>query len=144
MTTQLPDEPETATPPTTLPRTIARYALAAAMIFAGVSHLFWARKDFQAQVPDWVPMDADGVVMASGGVEIALGAGLAVLHKDRVTVGRLLAVFFLAVFPGNIAQWQGRRDAFGLDTDQKRLVRLAFQPVLIAWALWSTGTPRAR
>lgn len=137
----VPGEPA-APPPTTRARTFARYLLSAALVFAGLSHLFWARKDFQAQVPDWVPMDKDGVVMASGGVEIMLGAGLAVAKHDRVRVGRLAALFFVAVFPGNIAQYLGRRDAFGLDTDRKRLIRLFFQPVLILWTLWSTGTPR--
>lgn len=112
------------------------------MVFAGLSHLFWARRDFQAQVPKSLPLDPDGVVMASGGVEIALGAGLAVLNRDRVLVGRLLAAFFVAVFPGNVAQYVNKRSAFGLDSDRKRLVRLFFQPVLIAWALWSTGVPK--
>ena len=131
-------------PPTTTPRTIARLALAAAMIFAGVSHLFWARKDFQAQVPRSMTrfIDADGVVMASGGVEIMLGAGLAVLTRDRVLVGRLLAAFYAAVFPGNLAQFVNKRDAFGLNTDRRRFVRLLFQPVLMAWALWSTAPTR--
>ncbi|GAC68692.1 DoxX family protein [Gordonia soli] len=139
MTTREIDVPET-----TRPRTIARYLLAAALVFAGLGHLFWARKAFQAQVPDWVPLDKDAVVVASGGVEIMLGGGLAVLSRDRVRVGRIAALFFAAVFPGNIAQWRDRRSAFGLDTDEKRLVRLFFQPVLIAWALWSTGTPKKR
>ncbi|WP_084436673.1 DoxX family protein [Aldersonia kunmingensis] len=130
--------------PTTRPRTFARLALAGAMIFAGFSHLFWGREEFQAQVPESVPLDADGVVMASGGVEIMLGLGLATLSRDRVRMGRFLAAFFVAVFPGNIAQFLNKRDAFGLNTDQKRLARLFFQPVLIAWALWSTAVPRAK
>ena len=119
-------------------------AEAGAMVFAGFSHLFWAREEFQAQVPRWVPMDPDGVVMASGGVEITLGVGLAVLNRDRVLVGRLLAAFFILIFPGNIAQYLNHADGFGLDTDTKRLVRLFFQPVLIAWALWATGIPRSK
>ena len=131
-------------PPTTRARTVARLALAGAMVFAGFSHLFWAREEFQAQVPRWVPMDPDGVVMASGGVEITLGVGLAVLNRDRVLVGRLLAAFFILIFPGNIAQYVNQADGFGLDTDTKRLVRLFFQPVLIAWALWATGIPRSK
>ncbi|WP_234974324.1 DoxX family protein [Williamsia sterculiae] len=114
------------------------------MVFAGLGHLFWARRAFRAQVPEFVPLDEDAVVVASGGVEIMLGAGLAVLTRDRVLVGRLLAVFFAAVFPGNLAQYVHKRNAFGLDTDNKRLVRLVFQPALIAWALWSTGVPRKR
>lgn len=129
-------------PPTSRAKDFARYLLAGALVFAGVSHLFWARKEFQAQVPDWVPMDKDGVVMASGGVEIMLGAGLAIADKDRVRVGRLVALFFAAVFPGNINQYRKRIDAFGLDNDRKRLVRLFFQPVIMVWALWSTSTGR--
>ena len=112
------------------------------MIMAGLSHLFWARKDFQAQVPDALveatPLDKDAVVIASGVVEIAFGTALLVLPRERSRVGALLAAFFVAVFPGNIGQWRGRRSAFGLDTDRKRLVRLFFQPVLVAWAWWST------
>ncbi|MEZ0339300.1 hypothetical protein ACAG25_04875 [Mycobacterium sp. pV006] len=114
------------------------------MVYAGLSHLFWAREEFQAQVPQWVPMDADGVVMASGGVEITLGVGLALLRRDRVLVGRLLAIFFVLIFPGNIAQFVDQVDGFGLNSDTSRFVRLLFQPVLIAWALWATGIPRTK
>lgn len=135
--TDLPDPP-----PTTPARTAARLALGGALVFAGLSHLFWGRQTFRAQVPKFVPLDEDGVVMASGGVEIMLGAGLALLRRDRVLVGRLAAAFFGAVFPGNIAQFVHKRDGFGLDTDGRRFVRLLFQPVLVAWALWSTGVPR--
>ncbi len=111
-------------------------------MFAGCSHLFWARDAFRAQVPRFVPLDADGTVMASGGVEIMLGAGLALLSRDRVLVGRLVAAFFVAVFPGNIAQYVHKRDGFGLNSDTRRFVRLLFQPLLIVWALWSTAVPR--
>ncbi|WP_404433770.1 hypothetical protein LG299_04485 [Microbacterium lacus] len=126
-------------------RAFARWALAGAMVFAGVSHLFWGRKEFQAQVPDITGkvMDKDAVVVASGVVEVMLGASLVVLPKSRSTLGIILAAFFVAVFPGNIEQWAKKRDGFGLDTDRKRLVRLLFQPVLVAWAYWSTRpTPR--
>lgn len=116
--------------------------LASAMVFAGISHLFWARREFQAQVPDWTTeattLDKDAVVVASGVVEVMLGAALVALPRSRATVGAILAAFFVAVFPGNIEQYTRRRDGFGLDTDRKRLVRLFFQPVLVAWALWST------
>jgi len=123
-------------------KTFARWLLAGGMMFAGLSHLFWARKDFQAQVPDLVtdvlPIDKDGVVMASGAVEIMLGAALVVLPKERRRIGDILAAFFVAVFPGNIAQATDKRAAFGLDSDRARIARLFFQPVLVAWALWST------
>lgn len=123
-------------------KTFARWLLAGGMMFAGLSHLFWARKDFQAQVPEFVtdvlPIDKDGVVMASGAVEIMLGAALVVLPKERRRIGDILAAFFVAVLPGNIAQATDKRAAFGLDSDRARIARLFFQPVLVAWALWST------
>lgn len=125
-----------------LMKSFARWLLAGGMVFAGVSHLFWARREFQAQVPDIVvdtlPIDKDGVVVASGAVEIMLGAALVVLPKERRRIGELLAAFFVAVFPGNIAQAVGKRKGFGLDDDRARYLRLLFQPALVAWALWST------
>ena len=122
---------------------LGRLVLGLFMIFAGIAHLTFARAEFQAQVPTWVPVPVDLVVLASGVVEIALGAAMIVVRKRRAVVGLLLAAFFVAVFPGNIAQWVHHRDAFGLNSDRARLVRLFFQPVLIAWALWSTGAWRA-
>jgi uncharacterized membrane protein len=121
-------------------RTVLRWLLATSMVFAGLSHLFWARGEFRAQVPDWTGkvMNADGVVVASGVVEIGLGAALVALPKERRRIGALLAAFFVAVFPGNVEQYTRGRNGFGLDTDRKRLVRLLLQPVLVAWALWAT------
>lgn len=116
----------------------ARLLLGSAMTFAGFAHLTFARKDFQAQVPPWVPVEKDTVVLLSGLVEIAMGSSLLLLPKQKEKLGVILAAFFVAVFPGNIAQYTEHRDAFGLDTDQKRFTRLFFQPVLIGWALWAT------
>lgn len=126
-------------------RTFSRWLLALAMMFAGISHLFWARKEFQAQVPDFTTkvMDKDGVVVASGVAEVMFGAALIALPKSRETIGTILAAFFVAIFPGNLEQYTRKRDGFGLDTDQKRLARLFFQPALVCWAWWCTRTPRA-
>ena len=126
-----------------LPRTIARWLLGTALIFAGTMHLTLARAEFQAQVPTWVPLDADFVVVASGIVEIALGLGLVFLGRYRVAVGWLTAAFFVAIFPGNISQFVTGTDAFGLTNDLARGIRLLFQPLLVLWALWSTGAWRA-
>jgi uncharacterized membrane protein len=120
-------------------RTIARWLLGGILVFAGVGHLTSQRLDFQAQVPSWFPLDADVVVLGSGVVELALGAALIAFGRHRVLVGVIVAVFFVAIFPGNIAQWADGTDAFGLDTDSKRFARLLFQPALVAWALWATG-----
>ena len=118
---------------------IARIGLGGILIFAGVSHLTFARKDFQAQVPDWVPLDIDDTVLYSGIAEIALGTSLVLTNEEhQAAVGKIVAAFFVAVFPGNISQYVNQRSAFGLDTDEKRLARLFFQPLLVLWALKST------
>ncbi|NND02527.1 MAG: hypothetical protein HKN91_07050 [Acidimicrobiia bacterium] len=124
-------------------RTMFRLLLGAAVTLAGVGHLLWSRSEFLAQVPEWVPVDADLVVVVSGIVEIGIGAALLLAGRYRVIVGLVAAAFFVAVFPGNIAQLVEGTDAFGLDSDTARAVRLAFQPVLVGWALWSTGAWRA-
>ena len=130
-------------PPVPPVATLARVALGLALVGAGVSHLTVAREEFQAQVPSWFPVDEDVTVLASGAVEIALGGSLVVLSRWRVAVGLLAAAFFVVIFPGNVGQWLEGKDGFGLDTDAKRFVRLFVQPVLVAWALWSTGALRA-
>lgn len=112
------------------------------MVGAGVMHLTTQRQEFQAQVPSWFPLDEDLTVVASGVVEISLGAAFIALPKRQRLVGGLLAAFFVAIFPGNIAQYVEGVDAFGLDTDRKRLVRLFFQPLLVLWALWGGGWMR--
>ena len=124
-------------------RTVARWGLGLFLLTAGILHLTAARETFQAQVPAWVPVEADLVVVLSGVVEIALGAALLVLARHRHLVGWVTAAFLVAVFPGNVAQYVEGTDAFGLDTDRARLVRLFLQPVLVAWALWATGAWRA-
>jgi len=124
----------------TVTQNIFRILLAVFMIYAGFSHLTFNRIDFQAQVPDWIPLSKDLVVILSGIVEMALGLGLAFWKNQRVQFGWALALFFILVFPGNIAQYLEGKDAFGaLDSDSARFIRLFFQPVLIAWALWSSG-----
>jgi uncharacterized membrane protein len=117
---------------------LSRFLLGAALIFAGISHLTFARETFQAQVPAWVPLDGDFVVLASGVVEISLGLGLATLGRYKSILGIITALFFIAVFPGNISQYLTHTDAFGLNSDQARLIRLFFQPLLVIWGLWST------
>lgn len=124
---------------TSVTQNVFRILLAVFIIFAGFSHLTFNRIDFQAQVPDWLPLSKDLVVILSGIVEIAFGLGLAFLKNKRIQFGWALALFFILVFPGNIAQYLDGKDAFALDSDRARLIRLFFQPVLIAWALWSSG-----
>ena len=120
-------------------RVASQVGLGLFLTSAGYSHLTVNRLEFQAQVPTWLPLDPDFVVLASGVVEIALGLSLLALWRFRAHVGLLAALFFVAIFPGNINQFVNGIDAFGLNTDMARGVRLLFQPVLVLWALWSTG-----
>jgi uncharacterized membrane protein len=117
-----------------------RLLLGAGLLVAGLGHLTWLRQEFQAQVPSWLPLEADAVVVASGVVELALGTALiAAPSRRRAAVGWLTAALFVAIFPGNVAQYLEGTDAFGLDSDAARAVRLGFQPLLVALALWCTG-----
>ena len=123
-------------------KTLFQLLLGAFLLSAGASHLGSNRTEFLAQVPTWLPLDPDFVVVASGLVEITLGALLLatalIFKKYRSVVGLMAAAFFILIFPGNINQYINQIDAFGLDTDTKRLIRLFFQPPLVVWALWSS------
>ena len=118
-------------------RKLTQILLGATLIYTGTLHLTTSRMEFQAQVPPWVPFSPDFVVLASGVVEIALGVSLISLQRRR-EVGIATALFFIAIFPGNISQFVNHIDAFGLDSDRARAIRLLFQPLLVLWALWST------
>lgn len=127
---------------TTIIQNSFRILLGALMTLAGIGHMTFQRDEFLAQVPRWLPTDPafmDFVVLSSGLVEITLGLGMIILIKHKVKIGIALAIFYVLIFPGNVSQYTNEISAFGLDTDAKRLIRLFFQPLLILWALWSTG-----
>lgn len=131
-------------PKTTPLQNVARCLLGSFMVMAGTGHLTFVRQNFQAQVPDWVPLDKDTVVLLSGVVEIGLGLVLIFSKgRNRMRLGLGLAAFYAAIFPGNIHQYTHHLSAFGLDTDDKRLARLFMQPVLMGVVLWSTGALKA-
>jgi uncharacterized membrane protein len=120
-------------------KVIAKLLLGAFLLSAGIGHLTTSRLEFQAQVPVWLPLDPDFVVLASGVVEILLGIGLVSFGFVVQWAGLAAALFFVAIFPGNINQYVQGIDAFGLDSDSARFIRLLFQPVLVIWAFWSTN-----
>jgi len=122
---------------------LPQMVLGCALAYAGVGHLTTSRQEFQAQVPTLLKDYADFVVLASGVVEIALGVGLIAIWKYRVQLGWIVAAFFVAIFWGNISQYVNGVDAFGLNSDRARLIRLFFQPLLVMWALGSTGAWQA-
>jgi uncharacterized membrane protein len=119
---------------------LTQIILGIVLTYAGSLHLTSSRQEFQAQVPTWLPLDPDFVVIASGIVEIILGISLLTLWRYRTQVGLTVALFFILIFLGNINQYVNQIDAFGLNTDRERLIRLFFQPVLVLWALWSTDS----
>jgi uncharacterized membrane protein len=121
-------------------RKLAQVLLGASLLYTGFLHLTSRRIEFQAQVPSWLPLEPDFVVIASGIVEILLGLALLTLWKKRKEVGIATAIFFLLIFPGNVWQYLDGIDAFGLNTDTERGIRLLFQPLLVLWALWSTNS----
>ena len=122
-------------------QTLGRWVLAVFLLVAGVGH-FVSREAFAAQVPPVLPFP-DFIVIASGIVEVALSIALLVVANNRAIVGWVVAIFFVLVFPGNLSQFFTRADAFGLDTDLARGIRLLFQPLLVVWALWCTGAWQA-
>ena len=124
---------------TNITQNIFRVFLGLLMIFPGIGHLTFQRAEFLTQVPDWTLFDKDMVVIVSGVMEIALGLAMIFWTKQKVHIGIILGIFLILVFPGNVKQFMDGTNAFGLDTDQKRLIRLFFQPLLILWAIWSTG-----
>lgn len=130
-------------PQTSLVQLIFRVILGSFLLYAGIAHITFLRIEFLAQVPNWVPLDGDLVVVLSGIVEIILGIALIFPWRYKAVIGWTVAAFFVAIFPGNISQYTNGIDAFGLDTDEARFIRLFFQPVLIVWALWSTGAWQA-
>ena len=124
-------------------RKIAQIVLGLGLTFTGITHLGANRTEFRAQVPTVLKNYADFVVLASGVAEILLGLGLIIAWKFRVQIGWAVALFFVAIFWGNISQFVNGVDAFGLNSDRARATRLLFQPLLVIWALWSTGAWRA-
>jgi uncharacterized membrane protein len=124
-------------------RLLLRLALAGFLAFAGMGH-FLNPEEFLAQVPPYLPAP-ELLVLVSGIVELALAAALVLLGRRRAAVGIVVLLFFLAVLPGNIAQYTEARDAFGLDTDAARLIRVLLSPLLWVWALAATDVwPRPR
>jgi len=109
------------------------------MALAAIGHRTLSRSEFQAKIPNWIPVSEDLVVILSGLVELGFRLAMIFWKKERIKVIIARAVFSILIFPGNIAQYMNHTNAFGLDTDEARLIRLFFQPVLILWALWSTG-----
>ena len=127
---------------TTITQNIFRILLGSIMLYIGIAHLSFRRIEFQAQVPTWLTTDEgmmDLVVLISGYIEIAFGILMILGGKLKVKTGLALVIFYILIFPGNINQYINEIDSLRLDSDNKRLIRLFFQPLLVLWAFWSSG-----
>ena len=119
-----------------------RILLGLIMIYVGIGHLTFLQIDFQAQVPTWLTKQTkliDLIIITSGIIEIILGILMVVGGKLKVKTGISLAIFYVLIFPGNINQYVNEIDAFNLNTDTSRFIRLLFQPILVLLALFSSG-----
>jgi uncharacterized membrane protein len=127
---------------TTIIQNIFRVLLGSIMLYIGIAHLSFRRIEFQAQVPTWLTTNEgmmDLIVLISGYIEIAFGVLMILGGKLKVKTGIALGIFYILIFPGNINQYINEIDSLRLDSDNKRLIRLFFQPLLVLWAFWSTG-----
>ena len=119
-----------------------RILLGLIMIYIGIGHLTFLQITFQAQVPSWLTKQKnliDLIIITSGIIEIILGILMVVGGKLKVKTGIFLAIFYVLIFPGNINQYVNEIDAFNLNTDTSRFMRLLFQPILVLLALFSSG-----
>jgi len=123
------------------PRRAARLGMAIAMAFAGASHLVLATPFIQ-HLPPWVPLRVE-IVLISGLVEIALGLALLLRPPTRRRVGVALALYLVAVLPGNVYVAVFDVEVDGQPGGAYPWVRLPLQLLFIAWALWSTREARS-
>ena len=113
--------------------------LALLMTAAGLGH-FADPEPWAAIVPK--PLPPLATVYVSGVFEILGGIGLLVPRTRRFSAFGL-AILFVAVFPANLYQWW-----FDLPLGPIQppgwyhAIRLPFQGVLIAWALWIARSAR--
>ena len=114
----------------------ARRGSAVAMVFAGFTHLVQP-DPFIQHLPDWVPA-RQALVAVTGVIEVGLGVGLLSARRWRSRAGQLLAVYLLAVFPANVYVAVADVDVDGQPGGLYPWIRLPFQALFIAWALWST------
>jgi uncharacterized membrane protein len=123
----LPDRSATA-------RAVMRWILGVIYVAAGIGHL-WAPDKFLAITPSWVPF-APQVIFITGLCELA-GAIALVTRPLRWWAGVAFAAYALCVWPAN---FKHAIDGVDLPHVTNSWLyhgpRLAFQPVLIWWALY--------
>ena len=119
-----------------------RWLILVFFMAGGVAHFLFV-DDFAAIVPPVLPYPK-WIVWATGLFELIIAPLIFVLSL-RVKVGRIMALYCLAVLPANIYQLFTEVNANGLTTDTTMLwLRIPLQFVLIGAILWATGDDRRR
>jgi len=114
-----------------------RWGMAVALVFAGIDHLLTPGR-YLPMMPAFVPHPLE-VVYFTGLCELAGALGLLVPRLRR-TAAIALAVYFVCVFPANIKNAVEGLSVDGLPTASWYYwIRLAFQPLVIWWALACGG-----
>ncbi|MEU6390836.1 hypothetical protein [Streptomyces sp. NPDC046939] len=105
--------------------------LAGLLAGAGVAH-FLLPKPFDSIVPRTLPGSPRAWTYASGAVELALAAGIALPHTRRRTAGAA-AAFFVAVAPANVKMAVDWRDR-PAPLRRAAAARVPLQVPLVLWA----------
>lgn len=116
-------------------RQILRALLAVAYLLAGILHML-KPAPFLTITPAWVPFAAQ-VILLTGICEVA-GAIALFVPRLRWWAGVLLAAYAVCVYPANVkhAVDYFTHGTGGL-TAWYHVPRLAFQPVIVWWALFA-------
>jgi uncharacterized membrane protein len=127
-------------------RAILRWLLAFFYIGAGIAHLAVPEK-LLLITPAWVPF-APQVIFLTGLFEIVASVALVTRTPLRWWAGVTMALYALCVWPANIKHaLDGIAMPYIGNSWWYHGPRLAFQPVIIWWALYSGGVidwPRRR
>lgn len=119
-------------------RLILRILLAATYVGAGIMHLRLPGP-FLSITPSWVPQP-ELVIAATGVAEILGATALVAVPSLRRTAAICLALYAVCVYPANI---QHAADAISVHGAGAwwpyHAPRLAFQPVIVWWALFAGG-----
>ncbi|MEU6553562.1 DoxX family protein [Streptomyces sp. NPDC046915] len=110
--------------------------LAGLLAAAGVAH-FASPRQFDATIPRALPGSPRTWTYASGAVELALAAGVA-LPRTRSAAAKAAAAFFVGVFPANVqmaVDWRHRPAPL-------RTAALARLPLQVPLVLWARGIAR--
>ena len=117
-------------------RFIMRCILAAFFAAAGAAHL-WTPDTLLAITPNWVPFPKQ-VILLTGLFEIAAAGGL-LTRSLRKPSGMALAVYALCVWPANFKHALEGIDVPSIPSSWwYHGPRLALQPLIIWWALFSS------